>query len=554
VYSDSSHECVQVTVEEIFGASSRTTKQRDERAIGNGGRMRATRKGDRLAVRLIVLLLFLLSLISLSWSFQLQSRNERLTQSTHKRWHPTLQSRRGNESLCPNHLRQRMPPPRSTLSAAFLTALPLHSLSPSISALLALTVPTLAGFMGEKFVPNVGILVTLVAAAVLSNLRLAPLSHPLYDLCWTLFLPASLALLLLSSASDSDSSLDDASSSLNDSQVVDTVKTVAVPFAVASIGSILGCIVSFLVCRQYPTLWLSPTSAILAASCLCASYVGGSVNFFATANLLQTKSSDLMTSMAAADLMVMAVYFCFLTAALQSKPLVRLFDNQSHNQTMSDIVPVSDNMDIEVGDHNRKHVPKDRPLSRIQTAVAAISAASLAWIIVQIANRVEDKLAASIRMPGTACAVIALLTTIISRYAPRNSLWINMQCVASPLSQVCFHLLFASIGMSANIGTALQAGPACLLFSMTALFIHVVVTLGGSLVCKRILNRKIELQRVLVASNAAIGGPATAAAFCGQVKNLVQGLTLAATVWGVVGYAIGTGIGVSLSRVLTAMM
>ena len=49
--------------------------------------------------------------------------------------------------------------------------------------------------------------------------------------------------------------------------------------------------------------------------------------------------------------------------------------------------------------------------------------------------------------------------------------------------------------------------------------------------------------------NAAIGGPATAAAFCGQMRpdlGKLQGRTISATVWGVVGYAIGTIVGVSM--------
>lgn len=66
--------------------------------------------------------------------------------------------------------------------------------------------------------------------------------------------------------------------------------------------------------------------------------------------------------------------------------------------------------------------------------------------------------------------------------------------------------------------------------------------------------KSIKLEHVLVASNAAIGGPATAAAFaCGQTSANVD-LANAATVWGVVGYAIGTGIGICLYELLRAMI
>ena len=87
-------------------------------------------------------------------------------------------------------------------------------------------------------------------------------------------------------------------------------------------------------------------------------------------------------------------------------------------------------------------------------------------------------------------------------------------------------------------------GPSCILFSLLALSIHLGVALLGSLPFRSIL----DLEDVWIASNAAIGGPATAAAFvCNQMKNKnpskLRGRTMAATVFGVFGYAIGTILG-----------
>ena len=64
-------------------------------------------------------------------------------------------------------------------------------------------------------------------------------------------------------------------------------------------------------------------------------------------------------------------------------------------------------------------------------------------------------------------------------------------------------------------------------------------------------TRRLQLRHVLVASNAAIGGPATAAAFAGQQKT---GLTLAATLWGVVGYGVGTNLGIAASQWYQSML
>ena len=55
-----------------------------------------------------------------------------------------------------------------------------------------------------------------------------------------------------------------------------------------------------------------------------------------------------------------------------------------------------------------------------------------------------------------------------------------------------------------------------------------------------------------MASNAAIGGPATAATFAGQLAgSRKEELAIAGTFWGVVGYGFGTTIGFLLYRVLS---
>ena len=283
-------------------------------------------------------------------------------------------------------LQSRQPRKSATSLACYL--IPVCAISPSVSASVALIVSTLIGVLSESFVSNIGILVTLLTAAALSNLRLVPLLHPFYDLCWNIFLPGSLAFLLLSSSSNENDG--DRNASINNVQVAETVKRVAVPFVIGSIGSILGCIASFLICQRWQTLWLPPTSAGVAASCLCASYVGGSVNFFATANLLSSTQSDLMASMATADLMVMAIYFVFLTAAIQSKRLQRLFDG-TENSTDSNGKRINEDLNMNVNSEFRKDASEEHrnQASRGDAVMATMMVSSLAFLLVQIANRVE---------------------------------------------------------------------------------------------------------------------------------------------------------------------
>lgn len=330
----------------------------------------------------------------------------------------------------------------------------------------------------------------------------------------------------------------------------ETINSVSVPFLVASIGSIIGCTASFLVCRKFPSLWLSPEDAAVAAGCLCASFIGGSVNFFVTANVIGDSGSisSLLSSMAAADLLVMAAYFSIMAASLKSNFLSKIFGGSSNASKGA-----SEDQNERKDKSNRtvkSHAGNSKVLGTKALATVVVSA--LAFSIVKISTHIE-KMAASI-IPGLACAIIAILAPAAQRFLfskKNNGLVREIQNVASPLSDVCFLLLFASIGTSANLEEALLQGPACLSFSILALAVHIIAVVGGSLQVKKWLRLNFVLEDVLVASNAAIGGPSTAAAFAGRMKGSRQrGLTMAGTVMGIIGYAVGTTVGVTLFRIL----
>lgn len=221
-------------------------------------------------------------------------------------------------------------------------------------------------------------------------------------------------------------------------------------------------------------------------------------------------------------------------------------------------------------------------------------------MIVAFANTVESWFNRWI--PGTACGFIAILTpfvrstlTRLRRYSTRrrnptttdgttrddvssSTTSSSSSSYARKMAEGCLLLFFASIGMGVDLKASLfLMGPECVLISTSALILHLIVTVIGTHFFLPCQSWKITLEDVWIASNAAIGGPATAAAFVTRLltnKNdcdntngpgrkpamtdndddptiLVQGRTMAATVWGIVGYAIGTMIGVGLYRRLT---
>lgn len=454
-----------------------------------------------------------------------------------------------------------------------------------------LMLSSMIGMISEKFNFSGGHVVTLLSAALLSNTsRSVPTDHMLYNLCWSIFLPSSLVFALLSTSSTSkiDEQIDPSSSSSSSlkhlsnkaTKVNSSILGMAVPFTAGSIGSIIGCCASFFLIKFNDI----KTTAILAG-CLCASYIGGTVNFFAAAKILIPMFncnntggegiSSLFGSLAAADLVVMAIYFSLLSFASKSTFLQNLFPSRGD-------VDASFKIANNVAGLNEESSNKKSQTNASVGVGSSITAVILACIIsissVLTATDLEKKINNVANIPGSMCAFLALFGLIAERlvgmglnqmkrtpstkesYLARS---LEKVAVVSPkLSNICFYLLFASVGTTADISSAIGSGPRALIFASLALLIHCAVVLVGTFVAGRLVRGDLPqstLQEVLTASNAAIGGPSTAAAFAAdlvptRLSQLRRSLILGATVWGVLGYAIGTATGVMLAKALMRLV
>ncbi|CAJ1931441.1 unnamed protein product [Cylindrotheca closterium] len=410
--------------------------------------------------------------------------------------------------------------------------------SSHIGAASALIGASYVGLKCDSIVPNSGIAGTLIVAGLLSNsFTLVPTLHPLYDICWSHILPASLALLLLGYRSDGDS-LQKSSSTNQDtsSSAASSIFRLFIPFLTASFGSLLGCFMSFK-CSQ-ALGWLTLANAKAATACLSASYVGGSVNYFATGRMINA-SSDLLGSLATADLLVMAIYFSFLSMSLDWKWLRSRFYVPSVTADDSSITVPSTNM------QNTKVKVRSRRVF-VSKTFAGIALMGFSLCIAEVSNWVERMIQPWV--PGTGSAVIAICTPIINSLINSRRWFPTLSETANQLGGFLFLCFFASIGFGCDLRGVVGLGPACLCFATLAILIHLVVALVGSSTCARRL--KIELEDVWIASNAAIGGPATAAAFCSRLNGSsnLRGKTLAATFYGCAGYAIGTTLGSLMFR------
>jgi len=498
----------------------------------------------------------------------------------------------------------------------------------SVDALTAagsIVASTCVGMTADKkvrYLRGAGTMITILVASHFSNLGLAPTSHHLYELCWSKFLPASLALLLLSpSMPEDEQGKVDTSTSTPTTRTRDAareeISAVSIPFIIGCLGSIVGCLVSYLMSelgrenhsRRHSHIlvgrkhfyWLpghlllKPTEAAVAAGCLCASYIGGSVNYFATARII-AKSVDIPDfdgttgvlggtfGSSASDLLIMALYFSTVTASLSSAILQRWFpgrvavsqsiedDDNSQDLTQSDI----DELKLTEKSWRRRVLAKILLKKRLwRRRLFALSIVlPLSFGIVEISDVVDVKA----NLPGMGSLSISVLATVSSRILQKSiafyearrkrgsvALLKEINSISGTMSDICFYMLFAAIGSTANLGDAIRNGgwhsASSFIFAAVALLVHIVVIITGSLGVEKLFPAfrffPLGIDEVMVASNAGIGGPVTAAAVAAGMateedttQSRRKGLILAASVWGVVGYAVATFIGVSMSKML----
>ena len=106
-------------------------------------------------------------------------------------------------------------------------------------------------------------------------------------------------------------------------------------------------------------------------------------------------------------------------------------------------------------------------------------------------------------------------------------------------------IFFAVIGASANIGMVLKVGPVLFIFAAVILAVHLLVLLLGGMLMR------LDLFELIIASNANVGGPTTAAAMA--VARRWDTLVLPAILCGTLGYAVANFIGVAVGHWLKGL-
>lgn len=344
-----------------------------------------------------------------------------------------------------------------------------------------------------------GPLLLLAAGMALSNLGIIPHTADIYDQISGMLVPMAIPLLIMRA----------------DFRVIFSESgPMFVTFLVATVATIIGALVGFYV------IDMGPLQAEISGT-IMSSYIGGSLNYVATAEAVGLKDSSIYVAGLSADA-VGAVFFLimlmlmptirFVRNALPSKFIGAENDNEPHHGiaiTPSEAVPFS-------------LLPAATGLA-LSLVVCALS--------MLLTSVFEIESLFILVVTALSLVVANFLKTVVARVSSEFE-----------LGTLFMYIFFVAIGAGANLDDVLGAAFPILMFIVVMVLVHLIVVV--------IIGRfmKLDLAEVMIASNACILGPAPAAALA--ASKGWKALVTPGILVGVFGYAIATFLGVALTSLL----
>lgn len=379
----------------------------------------------------------------------------------------------------------------------------------------------LAIFLEQKYTwasKVTGCILALTFTLILSNLKIIPTEAPVYDAVWDYVVPLAVPMLLFNA---------DIKKIGRDSG------RVLIIYLFSGIGTILGGFVAYFALKN----------AIPALNDIVpmfvGTYTGGSVNFVAMSQQYKVPGATVSAALVA-DNLLMALYFFTLmalpTMAVIKKhykmPLVNALEEQSESDKEA----------------NKTMAAKYWGAKEISLKDIAFTVA-LSFVIVAISDKLATVFGDLFKGEGAVSAILGgllgnkylLMTTftmIIASVFPKQ---ISSIRGSQEIGTFLIYLFFAVIGAPASIGLILRESPLLLVFALIVVLINLIV----SLIFGKLF--KFNIEEIIIASNANVGGPTTAAAMA--VSKGWTELIVPALLVGTLGYVIGNYYGI-LSGIL----
>ena len=366
-----------------------------------------------------------------------------------------------------------------------------------------------------------GAVLALVLALVLVNAGIIPSAAPIYDeVVWGYFVPLAIPLLLLQT---------------NIRKIWHETGRLLAIFLIGFIGTIAGAVIGCALLQN------SIDGLPKVAAMMTGSYIGGSVNLMELAEAFKV-SDTLVSATIVADNLNMAVYFLILIGIAGNALARRFYEHPLIDEVEEKGVSAAGKT-LAAAYWGRKDVS----LRDIAMCI------TYGVVVVTISKFIGSTFATLVPADD------GMLSKMCSTFLGSQYVWITLLSVgfasffekqasamhgAQEIGTFFIYMFFFIIGVPASIMEILVNAPLLFVFC----FIMVLVNMLFCLIGGKILN--FPLEDILIASNANIGGPTTAAGMA-----ISQGWTRLvgpAMLVGTFGYAIGTYIGIIVGSMLGA--
>jgi len=365
-----------------------------------------------------------------------------------------------------------------------------------------------------------GAIITLIIAIALVNLHVIPPEAPVFDdIVWGYAVPLAIPLLLIQT---------------NLRKIRREAGRFLAIFLIGSAGTVAGAILATLLLRG--TMEGIPGVGAM----MTGSYIGGGVNFTALSDAFKVDPT-LRASATVGDNLNMAIYFLVLIAIAGSM----WFRKRYSHPHIDDVVK---NGKTNAGETQAAKYWTRKEISLKDVAKDMAFAVTVVFL---------SKLVGAIftNLIPTDNWVLKMLNTFFgSQYVwITNFSLIWSTCFEKQASDMrgaqeigtwLIYLFFFAIGVPASIEVLVRSAPILLLFCMIIVVVNMLFCfLGGKLF-------KFDLEEIILASNANIGGPTTAAGMAisqGWVKLIGPCMIV-----GTFGYVIGTWLGILVGSLLGA--
>lgn len=335
--------------------------------------------------------------------------------------------------------------------------------------------------------------IAILLALTLTNVGILPAESNIYTFIWTNAIPMTIPMLLFQA---------------NIARVFKESGRVLVAFLIGGIGTVVGALLA------YASLPLDESAAGLVGA-VTAAYIGGTLNFVATANSVGLDSAKIAAGIAAANLVVVLYLVVLFTL-----PSIRHFSSR----------------------FNRSPEPKANGQPNLKPEIEqfdTVMGISYTVLISSIICMLGFGLEAIIEFPGTAILAVTFLSLAAASAFPS---FFRKLTISAYIGTAILHLFFAAIGASASIHEVVAFGPVLLALCAISLAVHFTfLSVGAKLT-------GITLDEMLIGSNACAAGAPTAAAMAASLR--VPHLVLPAILCGTLGYAVGTFVGVLIAGIL----